>query len=180
MKTLSAKTLLLLLINLFTLHVCRAQEVDYVQVGIMKADYDRRAVLYLGNSKIKAEAILGPPTTKSVYYSEMDDTNLDLWTYGSNKLYFDAKGLVLYHIADPTIAIGKSYATSFKVGTNRGVNATFHGMPVDVNPGKSQGLSYNSIALAGLKSSKTPIDWAVEVLFDANGNVFRTSVILTN
>ncbi len=181
MKTLFPKILLLVLINILALGVCHAQDmINYAQVGIMKADYDHRAVLYMGNSQKAAIAILGNPTSRSTYFSEIRNVNLDVLTYNNNKLYFDATGLVLYDIVDATIAVGKNYANSFRVGTNRGGGSTFFGLPVNTTSGKSRNIIYSAIAAAGLKSGNTPLDYGVEVLFNTNGDAFNICVLETN
>ncbi|RZJ87303.1 MAG: hypothetical protein EOO60_12345, partial [Hymenobacter sp.] len=175
MKTIFPKALLLLLLNLLALGICQAQDVvDYVQVGLMKADYDHRAVLYLGNSKKAAAAVLGTPSSQGTYYSEMDDVTLDVWTYGNSKLYFDSHGLSAYDIVDPTIAVGSGYATSFRVGSSLGGSpSSFYGLAVNTTPGTSRNLPYDAIALAGLKSGDTFLSNGVEVLFNASGTIFN-------
>lgn len=181
MKTLLSNTFLLLLINLFALGRCKAQDlIDYKQVGLMKANFDHRAVLYIGNSQKAAIAILGPPSARGTYYSEIRNTNLTVLSYGNSKLYFDSDGLVLCDILDPTIAIGKDYATSFRVGSNRSGSSPFHGLPVSTTPGKSRNLNFSAIAFAGLKSGGTALDYGVEVLFDASDNVFNICLLETN
>ena len=168
-------------ISLLHLNVCQAQSaIDYTQVGLMKADYDHRAVLYFRNSQKAAVAIFGPPSSRSTYYSEMDNINLDVLNYGNNKLYFDSEGLVMYEILSPAIAVGKNYATSFRVGNNRGVNAVFHGLSVDPIPHNTVNMSYNACAVAAIKSGDTVLDYGVTVLFDANGNAFSISLDATN
>jgi hypothetical protein len=181
MKTLFPKFFLFLLSNLFALSICRAQAiVDYAQVGLMKADYNHRAVLYIGNSQKAAIAILGPPSSRSTEYSEMDNTNFDVFNYGSSKLYFSSDALVTYDISTPTIAVGKNYASSFRVGNNRGTGSTFYGLAVKTTPDTSGNFNYSSIALAGLKSGGTGLDNSIRVLFDANGNVYNISLTITN
>ncbi|MBH8567327.1 hypothetical protein KB206_00410 [Microvirga sp. STS02] len=181
MKTFLSKIVLLLLLNVAAMGMCRAQDfIDYTQVGLMKADYDHRAVLYIGNTQKAAIAILGTPTSQSTYFSEIRNVNLTVLNYGASKLYFDADGLVLYDIADASIAVGKNYATSFRVGTNRGSNSVFHGLAVKATAGKSRNLNYGAIALASLKSGGDVLDFGVEVLFDGSGNVFDICLLETN
>lgn len=176
------KTLLLLLINLFGLGICQAQDlVDYTQVGLMKADYDHRAVLYLGNSKKAALAVLGNPSQQGTYYSEMQDITLDVWTYGNSKLYFNADGLTAYDIIDPTIAVGNNYANSYRVGGSLGgATTSFHGLTVETSSGTSRNLPYSAIALAGLKSGDTILNNGTEVLFNASGTIFNICLNNTN
>jgi hypothetical protein len=174
----------------------QAQNLDYTRVGLMKADYDHRALVYLSGSRSMATAALGAPTSVTTEFSELDDKNTEVWQYNASKLYFVDDVLVAYELRDATLAMGQSYSTSLTVGspmptrqirvpdTDGGVRGGYHyeeveslpGYALSARTGKSRNLTYAVMGLAYLQSGTTSVDGFSEVLFNSSRRVLNIYV----
>ena len=191
MKNILSFLLIALVLQAFSGLTAQGQNLDYTQVGLMKADYDHRASLYLSGSRSMATAALGSPTAVTSEFSEVDDKNIEVWQYNACKLYFVDDALTSYELKDATLAVGQSYATAYKVGspmpsrqvrvpdTDGGVRGGYHyedvysfpGHTLNNRPGKSRNLNYTFLASAYLQSGSTPVDGFSEVLFNSFRNI---------
>jgi len=196
MKNILAFLFFTLVLQVYTGLTAQAQNIDYTRAGLMKADYDHRALLYLSGSRSMATAALGSPTSVTTEFSEVDDKNIEVWQYNACKLYFVADALVAYELSDATLAMGLSYSNSLKVGspmptrqirvpdTEGGVRGGYHyeeveslpGYSLSARAGKTRNFNYAVMGSAYLQSGTTPVDGFSEILFNSARTIFNIYV----
>lgn len=191
MKKTFAIFALLTLLVLGVLRPARAQAtlVHYNALGVMNASANTGSRVYLGDATARAQQVLGPPTRTDSYFSEVDNKTAIRWYYNNCHLTFIDDKLVLYDLNDATLAVGRDFATSFKVGNRIGSRIIrvpgptrdapwdtreedyFYGYKFTASPGTSRNIPFALVSTLELRNDQQTFEGYFEVLFNAQKRI---------
>ena len=176
---------------IFCIGAAKAQTVEYSRVNLMRTDYDNGLKVKLGDGKSLIYAALGSPNSVVQEYSEMDEKNIEVLIYNSNKIYVIDGVLDSYDLNDPSLGVGATYSSLFKVGDllrtvaipiqsayngHRGIvyaTNSFYPYSLDRTVGTSRNIVYWVSGLVFLTKNGVPLDASSEVLFDISNKIIN-------
>jgi len=193
-KTSAIFTLLALVLSGLRPAQAQTTLVHYQHVGVMKSSVDTGLRVYLGNAMERVKQVLGTPTRTDTFFAEMEEKTATRWYYNNCQLTFIDGRLVLYNLKDATLAVGRNFATSFKVGdlmghrnvrvpgptrdapwTTREVDY-FHGYQLQNTPSKSRNIPYAISTTLGLRDDNSTFEGHFEVLFNDRKRIININL----
>ena len=182
-------TLLALTLNGLRFAQAQTTLIHYNQLGVMKASVDTGSRVYLGDATERAQQVLGPPTRTDSYFAEIDNKTAIRWHYNNCHLTFVDNRLVLYDLNDATLAVGRDFANSFKVGNPIGYRIVrvpgptrdapttttredyFYGYDFTASPGTSRNIPYALVSTLMLRNDLHEVEGYFEVLFNSQKRI---------
>lgn len=159
-------------------------------LGLINSEKKGEMPVRIGQSQAATIKALGKPTKRGKQYFEIDEDTAVVLYYHANKLFFLKNELEGFELNDNTLAFGKSYEQSFRVGStlkanakqgapgNAGLGARYLvdstplvNLPVSTKPGRSRNINYKTNACNTTRWGKQEYDSWFEILFDANNKI---------